>query len=347
MKKFLFLLGIGLVILGGFFFFRGNSGSEESPFSHSMKKLYSGVVAETASPSSDSSETVLGSTENSLPHEDLVFRFTEGKEKRDWRGILHLRRWLSSLPSKQLLPFVAYMEKNGKGILLGQMFELAFKESSDRHLRREISRVVMSSVENLDVIRLSEVQRRETLHLMAVYGGANGAVKLLSLLGNEEDPEVKQAASLALGKEGSLNAIPHLKLMADQVDLDLSGIYAILALEKMGRRSESPFSIEETSSWKRSLVKTIEFDSDFKRVGESLVTLARFHDRGTNEILISLVERETSSMVLRRKALSLLAKEGTEENLEALDSLPYAEELSAEIESARVEIQSRQRGGEK
>jgi hypothetical protein len=113
--------------------------------------------------------------------------------------------------------------------------------------------------------------------------------------------QMSAQASLALGKEGSLNAISHLKLMADQVDLDLSGIYAILALEKMGRRSESLFSSEETSSWKRSLVKTIEFDSDSRRVGESVVTLARFHDRGTNEILISLVERETSSMVLRRK----------------------------------------------
>jgi hypothetical protein len=150
-----------------------------------------------------------------------------------------------------------------------------------------------------------------------------------------------------LGKEGSLNSIPHLKLMADQVDLDLSGIYAILALEKMGRRSESRFSAEVTSSWKRSLVKTIEFDSDSKRVGESLVALSRLHDRGTNEMLISLVERETSSMDFRRKALALLAQEGTEENLEALDSLPYTEELSAEIESARKAIQSRQRGGGK
>jgi len=344
MKKFLFLLGIGLMLLGGFFLFRGDSGSGKDPFSRSMNTFYSGEVSDTAS-SSDSSETVLGSTENSLPHEDLVSRFTEGKEKRDWREVLRLRRWLSTLPSKQLLSLVSYMEREGQGHLLGEMIELAFKASEDRHFRREVSRVVMSSVEGVEILR--EVDRRQMFHLLAVYGGANGAVKLLAVLGNEENPDVKQAASLALGKEGSLISIPLLKLMADQVDLDLSGIYAILALEKMGRRSESRFSAEVTSSWKRSLVKTIEFDSDSKRVGESLVALSRLHDRGTNEMLISLVERETSSMDFRRKALALLAQEGTEENLEALDSLPYTEELSAEIESARKAIQSRQRGGEK
>ena len=52
-------------------------------------------------------------------------------------------------------------------------------------------------------------------------------------------------------------------------------------------------------------------------------------------------------MKLRKKALTLRSQGGTEENLDARNSLPYAEELSEEIEAARQAIQSRQRGGEK
>ena len=96
-------------------------------------------------------------------------------------------------------------------------------------------------------------------------------------------------------------------------------------------------------AWKVSLLRAIEFDSDPLRVEESLVALSRLHDRGTNEMLVSLLKRESSSMELRRKALSLLAKEGTEETLQELDSLPQGGELSPEIEAVRAAIESRRR----
>ena len=341
MKKALVVLGFAFLLLGGILLLRENSDPKENPFSKSLPNIFRG---RDAGPYSPVPGTVLGSTETALPCGELVERYSAAREKRDWREVLRLRRWFSSLDPDQLLPLVRLMEERGEGLLLGRMLELAFKNSDDRHFRRELTRVVMFAVDGMSVETLAGEDRPETLHLMAVYGGANGASRLLSIMGTHAEPEVKQAAALSLGNEGSTVAVPHLKLMADQGDLDLSGIYAILALEKIGRRTATPFSVAQTGAWKNSLARTIEFDSDSKRVGESLVVLSRLYDRGTNEMLVSLLNRESSSRELRRRALAILAREGTEEDLE---NLPREGDLLPEIGQTRRAIESRTRSREK
>ncbi len=342
MKKVLIILGCAGLLFGGILLLRGNSRGEGNPFSKSILKLSKSKEAGEDTANSDKSPDsgeVLGVVETKLPHEDLIRQFSSAREKREWREVLRLCRWFASLPPDRLLPLIEHMSATGQGILLGQMLEHAYKNCEDRYFRRELSRAVMAALEGRHMETLPPVERRETFHLLAVYGGADGASRLLSLMGTE-NPEVQQGAALALGKEGSTVAVPHLKLMAGQVDLDLSGIYAILALEKIGKRTETSYSVAETGAWKNALVRMIEFDSDADRVGESLVVLSRLHDRGTNEMLLSLLKAESSSPELRRKALSILAREGTEEDLE---NLPKAGELLPEIERTRKAIESRLR----
>lgn len=160
----------------------------------------------------------------------------------------------------------------------------------------------------------------------------------VALLQTDPRPDVKRDAALALGETAGESALPQLRLQAKEDGI--AGVYAMMALEGMRKKAAILVSCEVQGEWRERLERMLE-DNRESVAMEALGALAFLSESTTPAVLGALLRRPSASESAKKRALLLLGRVGTPEDVGELSVAPS---LEADRVSARAVILSRERG---